>query len=47
MAHFEVYAVFFVAGEDAGVSGVHKATVEAGLAIFEEFLSAAEAEVGH
>lgn len=46
MAHLEVYAVFFVAVEQAGVSGVHYAAVEAGLPILEEFLSAAEAEVG-
>lgn len=46
MAHLEVYAVFFVAVQQAGVSGVHDATVEARLPVFEELLSAAEAEVG-
>lgn len=46
MAHLEVYAVFFVAVEQAGVSGVQDAAVEAGLPVLEEFLSAAEAKVG-
>lgn len=46
MAHLEVYAVFFVAVEQARVARVHDAAVEAGLSFLEELLSAAETEVG-
>ena len=47
MAHLEVDAIFLVAVEQAGVAGIQDAAVEAGLAVLEELLSAAEAEVGH
>lgn len=47
VAHLEVDAIFLVAVEQAGVAGIQDAAVEAGLAVLEELLSAAEAEVGH